>query len=657
MNSNLKLFIELIARTSGLKTGLDDSGRAVNHFDQGTRRALDGTGRAFNRFNQGARRALDDSGRAVNRFTQGAKREFSELKGAVGSVGGMLAGLGISVGAVKVAMDSAGLDKSLTQIGQTAGASSREVAMLRSDLFRMGRESGQSIDDLKGGFDALVQSGLTMKEATSTLDGVNVAMAVTGANAQALSGGLTVAAQAFQFDLAKPGQALELLDKMTVAGRLGNAELQNLSDIFARVGVNAKSAGMDFDKTLAFIEGLSKGERNPERLATLAESTLRVFNNLNYQGAAQKATGVQFFDEKGNRRESLEVVNDLRTKYQQLTTDKQRALFIQAAFGKADLDTIKGIKALMTGDLLPQIKQFSGTIGQAGGTLKRDFGEATRNLIDQTGMLKNDLRQAADGFVKPINETMGLFIQFLRDKKENGGLELDGKDMIVGGSAALLGTILAARYGSKGLRSVAGKMLSGGGSLAVGVAEGKALQAAAGVAPVFVTNWPGGASSSSPGGGSGPFNPTEWGGSPRTPTSSPVPNGSKAIPYLMAGGTVAAPALLTTAVATFSRWFGERQARQEASWRSSRDLMDLRARQMVMGGGPRSFQTQVIDAELARRWRDGLNKEIKNEIKIELNIDGSQRVMSATPGMNNRISVMKRGSFFDAMTTTAGMGY
>jgi TP901 family phage tail tape measure protein len=561
MNSNMRLFLELIANSSGMK------------------------------------RELTESGRAVNKFTSGAKREFESLKKAVGSIQGQIAGIGGTALAVQQMMQSAQLDKSLIQIGQTAGAGAGEVANLRTELFRMGKESGQGIENLKGGFDALVQSGLNMKEAKATLDGINIAMAVTGANSSTLAGGLTVAAQAFQFDLAKPGQALELLDKMTAAGRLGNAELQNLSDIFSRVGVNAASGGMGFDKTLAFIEGLSLIERQPERLATLADSTLRLFTNVKYLADAQRGTGVQFFDAKGARRDPFAVLRDIKTQYDKLGTDKSRAAFIQRAFGKADLDTIKGLRTLLTGNNLTKIQKFETTIGGAGGTLKRDFSDATRNLVDQSGILKNTLREAADVFVQPINETLAMFIQFTRDSKANGGWALSGKDMILGGSAGLLGTMLLARYGSKGIGAVAGKMLGKAGSLGIGVAEGKALQAAAGITPVFVTNWPAGGLPVVGGAG---INPT---GALTTGGALALYGGPLAI---AAGGALAS--------------WGLPRASRANGW-GTQSASPMERHVMGIGG--------------------------QNNIKLELNIDGTGRVSSRSD-LNTKIDTLPRGSFFDA---------
>ncbi|WP_024303328.1 phage tail tape measure protein [Pseudogulbenkiania sp. MAI-1] len=431
--------------------------------------------------------------RETSKFAASVKRELESVKGFMGGLHGQLTTLAGGITALKVAADSANLDKSLTGIRLTAEATREEANALRQDMFRMAKDSGRSVEDLKEGFNNLVQAGQSWKAAREEIDATNVAMAVTNAKADKLTGALGVASESFHFDLAQPGKALQLLDKMTVAGRKGNAELENLSDIFARVGPSASSAGMGFDKTLAFIEGLSMMERQPERLATLADSTLRLFNNLNYMKDAAKATGVKFFNGDGSRRDALAVIADIKKQYDQITTDKGRATFLQKAFGKADLDTIKGMKILLSGNTLDKINQFSGEIGGAGGTLKRDMGSAIDNAVDQTGRLKAALREAADNFAQPINDTLAQVIKWGMDSKDNGGLALNGKDMVGGALALTAGTALAARYGSKLVSSLAGKA----GSTAVGVATGKALEQAAGVTPVFVVNMPNGG----PGGG------------------------------------------------------------------------------------------------------------------------------------------------------------
>lgn len=431
--------------------------------------------------------ALGSGEKGLRKFGHVAKQEFDRIRSAATSVEGKLASLGVSIGAGMLVKQSAQLDKGLTQIGQTAGATKAEVSGLRKELFVMASDTGQVTEDLKQGFDNAVQSGLNFKEALPVLKATNKAMAVTGASADRLTAGLTVAATAFDFDLSRPNMALSLLDKMTVAGRVGNAELQNLSDIFARVGPNAARAGMGFDQTLAFIEGLSLIERQPERLATLADSTLRLFTNLTYMKQAQKATGVKFFDDAGARRNPLEILAELKKKYDALTTDKDREIFMGKALKGADLDTIKGVQMLLKGDMLGKVSgEFAKKIARATGTIERDLPDAINNAIDQTGRLKAKLIEAADAFAKPIKDTLSKGIQKLIDPKDKGGMGFSGKELIAGGAAAALGGYMAYRVGG----GVAKKLLGRLGGSAAGIAEGKAVEAATGVTPVFVTNWP-----------------------------------------------------------------------------------------------------------------------------------------------------------------------
>lgn len=571
----------------------------------------------------------------VRRFGSAAKREFEVLKGALGSIQGQLAALGLTTGTVAGIMQSAKMDKSLTQIGQTAGVSRAEVEGLRKELFRMAGETGQQIDDLQIGFNNAVQSGLAFREALPVIDATNKAMAVTGASADKLTAGLTVAATAFKFDLAKPGLALTLLDKMTVAGRQGNAELQNLSDIFARVGVNASTAGMGFDQTLAFIETLSLIERQPERLATLADSTLRLFTNLNYMKDAAKATGVKFFDKSGARRDAVEVLKDIKAQYDKLGTDKDRALFIQKAFGKADLDTIKGLKTLLGGDMLNKVGDFSKAIGGAGGSIEKDLPAAISNAVDQTGRLKAELRKAADEFSRPINDALQSFIKFGLDKKENGGLGLSGKEMIAGGSALALGTFAAARYGGKAISGLAKRF----GGTAAGVAEGKALEAAAGVTPVFVVNWP-----ASMGGGVADALGAAAGAAGAAGTVGKVASRAKSLAVLAGGlplsawGSMGAAGLGTAAAGVLGAGAGGYAIGSGVNWAAER---------MAKGTRMEGFGTDVIGGAIAKTLAFFGNEEARRAVEL------NEKLKQAEIGGEIRVRVDQDGRVASVHASTS----
>ncbi len=444
---------------------------------------------------------LTGAGNQVRRFGRGVTDNLNGIGGNLKGIGSnlgriqaQLVGLGLGVGAVAgvtgLVVQSARLDKRLIQLRQTAGVTGDDIKSLRGEVFGLATATGQNVDDLVGGFGNFVAAGLGWQDARLAISAVNDAMAVTGSTADTLASALSVAAEAFNFDLAKPGLAVDLLDKMTVAGRLGNAELEDLGGVFSRIGVNAKAAGFDIAETLAFTEQLSLIEKQPERLATLADSTLRIFTNQKYKDEAASATGVDFYEtkgpNKGQARPNFDVLDDIAAKYRQLKTDAQRDNFIGEAFGKADLDTIKGLRALFSGDNLEGVRKLVTTINGASGTIAKDLPDAIHNSVDQVGRLKATLRNAADDFAQPLNEALTELIDFSLKPKDQGGLGLDGKDILLGGAGIIAAGATAAHFLPKALEGLAGKPAE----LLGGVVTGQLLKDAADVLSVYVVNMP-----------------------------------------------------------------------------------------------------------------------------------------------------------------------
>jgi len=427
------------------------------------------------------------------------QRSMNMLSRSVTSVGKMLdglgnkytatiAGAGVAYKSTRAVMDSAALDKQLARITRTAGATKEAAAVLRKELHAMSQATGQSVGDLLMGFNSLVQSGLKWDEASASIQAINHAMAVTGARADVLAAGMTVAAEAFGFDLSDLKTATMVLDQMTKAGDQGNAELEDLSGIFARVGVNAKLAGLSFADTLGLIERMSIIEMNPQRLGTLIDSTLRLFTNQKYLQNAAKVTGVSFYDAAGERRAAFDVLDDIAARYKTLATDQQRDRAIDTAFGETDQDTKKGLMTLLGGQALAEARAMAKEIEHASGTVAEGLSDAIANSVDQVGRLKAALREAADEFSRPINDTIGDAIKYLLDERKLGGKELLG------------GGIAAAALGF-GVIKGGGKLLQKVGGLGGGVAAGKALEQFAGVTPVYVVNMPSSFGSGLPTGG------------------------------------------------------------------------------------------------------------------------------------------------------------
>ena len=430
------------------------------------------------RYGQALMSMANQGSRAMNMLRGSAARIGGAMEAMTGRYAGAIAGMGVSYKAVRAVMDSASLDKMLIRVGNTADASREQVEELRKELFTMARSTGQSSNDLLMGFYALVQSGQGWDEALATIQAINPAMAVTGASAEVLAGAMGVAAQAFNFDLSNLETGKLMLDQMYAAGKLGNAELENLADIFARVGNNAKTAGLSFEGALAFIERMSLVERQPERLATLVDSTLRLFNNQTYQDEAARVTGVNFYNADGSRREMFDVLADMRERYRaNFKTDTERDRAFSQAFGKTDLDTQRGLRIFFDAESIEDARRFSGEIGSAGGLIAKELPSAVSNAVDQTARLKAALGDAADSFARPITDASSGGIKYLLDDEK-----LSGTELLAGGALAAGAGFGALKFGGRALSRL------GGGAL------GKVMQGMGGLGklplplPVYIVN-------------------------------------------------------------------------------------------------------------------------------------------------------------------------
>lgn len=449
---------------------------------QPLRQSVDKTEASFRRMAQNSGRSL----RTLKTIAMGVRQEFDRIKGLGGSMQGRLAGLGVGVGVASGVTSSAKLDRQLIRTQQTAGMTVDQREEWRGEQWRLAKTYGIEREQVQTGFDTLIASGLSYDKAKASSGAIAQATAVTGADSGILAKALITGASAFDIDLSKPNAAVDILQKMIVAGRLGNAELENLSSIFPKVGQDAKSAGMSMAQSLSFVETLSLIELEPDRLGTLAQSTLRAFNNGTYRKSVTKNTGVDFFNKDKSVRNTQDVFLDLQHKYKSLKNDKDRARFMDVVFGKMDQDTQKGVKAFLTGDRLENFAKSTGDINNAKGVIEKDL---TDNMSSSTAVgsrMKASLGEAIDRMAKPLNKGFADLGSYLLDD-----LNLSGEQMLAGGAALGVGGYYAGRGAKAGAGALLNKFMGGPETLK-NIAAGKVLEEATGVTSVFVTNWPAG---------------------------------------------------------------------------------------------------------------------------------------------------------------------
>ncbi len=469
----------------GRQAARETKAELVRTAKEGTeplRRSVERTDDSFRRLAQNGGRNL----RLLKTVAAGVRREFDRIKGLGSTAQGQLAGLGVGVGVVSGLTGSAQRDRQLIRTQQTAGMTLAQKDEWRNEGWRIAKAYGVSREEVDTGFNTLIASGLNYEAAKDGGDAIGQAAAVTGANPAVLGEALMTGGSAFDIDLSKKGAALDFLQKMTVAGRLGSAELENLSSLFPVIGSSAKAAGMSLSQALAFTESLSKVEAQPERLGTLVQSTLRVFDNKQYRDQVTKTTGVPFFNADQSTRNPEQVFSDVKRKYETMKTDEKRARFMGVVFKGMDQDTVRGWRSMLTGERLEDFKSGSKTLDKAGPIYNQDLKENVGSASGTASRMKATLGQAIDRMAIPLNRGFADFGSYLLDD-----LKLSGEQMLAGGAALGVGGYYAGRGAKAGAGALLNKFL-GGPETIKNIAVGKVLEEATGVTSVFVTNWPGG---------------------------------------------------------------------------------------------------------------------------------------------------------------------
>lgn len=475
------------------KTARDTKAELSNADRQGVqplRQSVERTESSFRRMAQNSGRSL----RALKTIAIGVRQEFDRIKGLGGSMQGQLAGLGVGIGVVSGLTGNARLDRQLIRTKQTADMTPKQKDEWRDEGWRIAKSYGINREDVDSGFNTLIASGVDYEPAKKSADAIGQSTSVTGADSAVLGKAVVAGASAFNIDLSKDNAALDLLQKMTVAGRLGNAELENLADIFPKIGGAAAAAGMSMAQALAFTETLSTVEMQPDRLGTLAESTLRVFSTKQYRDQITKTSGVKFFNGDGSSRNPQDVFGDLKGKYQKMKTDEQRAKFMGVVFKGMDQDTVRGMRIMLSGDRLNTLAEQTQKIDGAGPVIGRDLKENTESASGTAARMKATLGQAIDRMSTPLNKGFAEMGRYLLDD-----LNLSGEQMLAGGAALGVGGYYAGRGAKAGAGALLNKFMGGPETLK-NIAVGKVLEEATGVTSVFVTNWPEGAAP----GGRGP---------------------------------------------------------------------------------------------------------------------------------------------------------
>jgi TP901 family phage tail tape measure protein len=211
-----------------------------------------------------------------------------------------------------------------------------------------------------------------------------------------------------------------------------------------------------------------------------------------------KASNIKLF-EKGQFIGMERAIDVLKSKFGAIKDDQKRLNILTKIFGEEGgraanqfINSKKGFKDLndeakKAADLEKKLSVWAEGFNAS---VKKLAGTAATTLASIFDPILKPLRAMLD-MLNEITAKMGEFFE----KHKSAAAVVSGVGLAGAGGAMLYGLYSLTKGGLaggrvlKGLGGIKG-LLKGFGGTAAGIAEGKAVQAATGVQPVFVTNWP-----------------------------------------------------------------------------------------------------------------------------------------------------------------------
>lgn len=297
----------------------------------------------------------------------------------------------------------AAVERHITQIGITAGATESQTAAMMTRLRNTATEMRVPFQDVVAEMDSLVSSGKSFDEAYAMLAPVGKAAKASGADfadmattADALSTSLGITATQMEgaFDvLAFGGKAgkFELRDMA--------AELPSLTPAFAALGYKGPEA---LKKLIAMMQGVRKETGTSSEAATALQN---VFQKMNTDDTTKKFKkfGIDsrkaLKDAKDSGKDLLDTFIDLSFEAVHGDMDKLPQLFTDAQF-------LQGMRALM--NQRGQIKAWQSDMSNAAGTVSADFKRTFADAQSSLDQLGNSLGRLSGTFAQAFGKAGGV---------------------------------------------------------------------------------------------------------------------------------------------------------------------------------------------------------------------------------------------------------
>ncbi len=528
----------------------------------------------------------------------------------------------------------------LMRSGQDAAKLNAELDQVRSTAVDLQKITPFSAQDVVKIQNELISSGVEFDKVVgkgATRAALMLATITKGAPDEAASAMLSVGVP-YQLKGEEYLQVADVLQKHILSGRMKLPAWEHNLPRVAGIAHQFKVPWEDMVTGLAVIgeQGFKEDAGTYlkdfyERLTGSSRISRKAMLAINQQAASKGLKPLEFWDKKGEMLPMKQIIDNMRGSLGKLSTH-EKMFWMSKIFGEQGGQGAVALMSEGTGSW-EFIKNKNNEVADSERKITERLKGFNTSVTTLSGTTKTTLATMFDPMLQPLT----VATQKMNDLVDGAG-RLAAKHPTLtrtGNAIAGAGVLAAGAYGAwhllrggiSGGRVLRG--LKGIGGSALGIAEGKAVQAATGVSPVFVTNWP-----ANLGGGAVKEMVEVAGGGALLTRARGLLTASGAVlsrfsPHLAAfgGGYAVGKYAINPMLGGISGWATNGKYKGEG-WMGEQ-IYDL-------------FHPQ-------NQGRGG--QQLKNDIKVEINFDEFGRAMIKTRDMNTSASInsMRRGSFMSSM--------
>lgn len=261
------------------------------------------------------------------RAAEGTLNRFGRaISGAVVGFGAYRAG-----GALKQAVvQYAELDRGLTRIGITAGATEEEIQAATSAMRALAMEAAVPMERVKEGLESLAAAGIPFREAMGMLPSIVKTAQASGAGVADVAKSTVAISRHLGITI---GELQKAQDMLVAGGQVGEFEFKDMAQYLPTIAPALKAIGFEGTKGLARAAALLQVVR---------------------QGAGTSAEAATFFRNVIQKMESDETVN----KFKKLGIDLRSEMASARKEGRDLFDTFIELSKKATGGDLSKINQI-----------------------------------------------------------------------------------------------------------------------------------------------------------------------------------------------------------------------------------------------------------------------------------------------------------